>query len=107
MEKETKKQLFTLNVDGTGYKTQTNEMFQRRKPWVRPNEKQIISHIPGTIVKVYVQEGQEVKQGARLYTFDSMKMKNRVMSPLDGKILKIHIQEGQAIPKDSLILEFE
>jgi biotin carboxyl carrier protein len=107
MDKELKAKLTTINIDGTNYKTLVNEMYQRRKPWTKPDEKKIISFIPGTIVKIYVKVGQEIKEGTRLFTFDSMKMKNRVASQIDGTVKTILIQEGQTIPKDYLIMEFE
>ncbi|MPQ47608.1 biotin/lipoyl-binding protein [Marinifilum sp. N1E240] len=96
-----------FNVDGTVYKTELTKKFENRKPWVKPNPKHINSFIPGTIVEIFVKEGQEVKEGESLMILEAMKMKNQIKMPFDGVIKKIHVEEGIKVPNRLLMLEIE
>ncbi|RKD99974.1 biotin/lipoyl-containing protein [Marinifilum flexuosum] len=96
-----------FNVDGTVYKTQTTKKFENRKAWERPNPKNLLSFIPGTIVEIFVKEGQEVKAGESLMILEAMKMKNLIEMPFDGVIKKIHVEEGVKVPNRMLMVEIE
>lgn len=96
-----------FNVDGTVYKTEVTKKFENRKNWERPNPKNILSFIPGTIVEIFVKEGQEVKAGESLMILEAMKMKNQIEMPFDGVIKKIHVEEGVRVPNKMLMLEIE
>lgn len=96
-----------LTIDGTNYKTTLNKKFLTRKNWEHAKIKEIISRIPGTIVKFNVKEGQKVKVGQNLLVLQAMKMHNLILSPLDGEIKKIYVVEGQKIPKGTIMMEFK
>jgi biotin carboxyl carrier protein len=89
------------------YKTRLTKKYINRKPWVEPNECEIISYIPGTIVKLFVTEGQQVKKGEMVLMLEAMKMQNRIEVPFDGKIKKINVKEGEKIPKNRVMIELE
>ncbi|MCY1635878.1 MULTISPECIES: biotin/lipoyl-containing protein [Marinifilum] len=96
-----------FNVDGTVYKTELTKKFENRKNWERPNPKNLLSFIPGTIVEIFVKEGQEVKAGESLMILEAMKMKNLIEMPFDGVIKKIHVEEGVKVPNRMLMVEIE
>ena len=96
-----------FNVDGTVYKTELTQKFETRKSWERPNPNNIMSFIPGTIVEIFVKEGQEVKAGESLMILEAMKMKNQIEMPFDGVIKKIHVEEGVKVPNKMLMVEIE
>ena len=52
-----------LEIDGLQYKTQFTEKFIHRKQWEKPDPGAVITYIPGSIIDLYVKEGQEVKAG--------------------------------------------
>ncbi len=95
----------TLIIDGDKYRTRYNSKFEKRKIWSNPNPKKITSSIPGTIVKVYIKIGQEVKKGDPILLLEAMKMKNKILFPIDGKVKSIKVKEGERVPKDFLMLE--
>lgn len=99
--------LKTFKVGEETYRTFLNKKFEKRKTWVKPNEKEINSSIPGTILQFFVKEGQEIKTGDILIKFEAMKMENLIESPCDGKIKKIHVKVGEKIPKGRLIIDIE
>lgn len=92
-------------VTARKYKTKLTTKYLQRKPWVEPNPNEIISFIPGTIVKIFVTEGQEVKKAEVVLMVEAMKMQNRVKMPFDGKIKTINVKEGDKIPKNTVMIE--
>ena len=96
-----------LNIDGTLYKTSLNIKFEHRTHWDKPDDKKIISFIPGTIKKIFVKKGQKVKKGEKILILEAMKMQNKILIPQDGVIKQIYVKEGQIIPKGELMLELK
>ena len=94
-----------LNVDGTHYKTKLSNKFLTRKTWGKPDNKKLLSFIPGTILKVYVEKGQTVKKGDRVMVLEAMKMQNKILIHREGTVKKIHVKEGDKVPKGALMLE--
>ena len=64
----------------------------------------VTSPLPGSIIKVLVSEGQDVKKGDTLLTLESMKMENAVMADRDGKVTKIAVTAGQNVMQDDLLI---
>ena len=95
----------SLIVDGTKYRTQLNSKYEERQPWSRPEKNKITSFIPGTIVKIYVSEGQCVKKGENLVVLEAMKMHNLIKSPLEGIVKSINFKEGEKVSKGKIMIE--
>lgn len=53
--------------------------------------------MPGKIVRVAVQAGEEVKAGQPVIVMEAMKMQNEMKSPKDGKVQKVLTAEGAAV----------
>lgn len=53
----------------------------------------ITAQMPGVILKVYVQPGDEVKAGSPLCVLVAMKMENEIRSPIDGVVKEVYIHE--------------
>lgn len=97
----------TLNIDGTAYKTHLTEKFKNRTVWEMPDERLVKAFIPGTVLKIFVKEGQKVRQGSKLLILEAMKMKNVVAAPVSGVIKSIQVEEGKMVPKNQLLIEIE
>jgi len=52
------------------------------------------SPMPGTIVSVKVNEGDNVKAGDVLLVLEAMKMENEIVAPIDGKITLVNTSKG-------------
>ncbi|MEK9199410.1 MULTISPECIES: acetyl-CoA carboxylase biotin carboxyl carrier protein subunit [Bacillales] len=61
----------------------------------------------GTVWKIIVTEGEEVKAGQDVAILESMKMEIPITAEVDGKVKKILAQEGDFINVDDDILELE
>lgn len=58
---------------------------------------QVETPLPGTIVRVCVQEGDAVQKGDLLVTVEAMKMENELYAPFDGVVRSVCVQEGETI----------
>ncbi len=58
---------------------------------------QIISSMPGKVVRVMVRTGDAVEAGQGVLVVEAMKMQNEIKSPKAGKIERIAVQEGQTV----------
>ncbi|HEX9791422.1 MAG TPA: acetyl/propionyl/methylcrotonyl-CoA carboxylase subunit alpha [Kiloniellales bacterium] len=66
----------------------------------------LLSPMPGLLVKIAVELGQEVKAGEELAVVEAMKMENVLRAERDGTVAKIHTQAGDSLAVDQTILEF-
>ncbi|MFP4015426.1 MAG: pyruvate carboxylase, partial [Halanaerobiales bacterium] len=71
------------------------------------NELEIGSSIPGKVVKILVEEGQEVEEGQSLIVVEAMKMETNITSPVTGKVDSINVFEGQQVKSGELLLKLE
>jgi len=68
---------------------------------------QLTSPMPGLLVSLEVEEGQEVKIGEPLAIIEAMKMENQLFAERDGVVAKIHLAPGDSLDVGQLILELE
>ena len=66
--------------------------------------KVIESPMPGTIMKVTVNVGDEVKRGGVVLILEAMKMENDIVSPFDGKVAAIHVSQGATVNSGDLLV---
>ncbi len=64
------------------------------------------SPLSGTVNKVIVQAGQQVKAGDLLIILEAMKMETEVKAPRDAVIASINVKEGQTVEANGLLLHF-
>ena len=94
-------------VEKAIYKTQLTKKYKNRTKWEYPDKNKIMSYIPGTVLEIFVNEGDTVEEGQRLFVLEAMKMKNNIVAPHKGKVKKIYIEKGVIVPKNELLLELE
>lgn len=67
----------------------------------------LLSPMPGLLVKLKVQPGDEVKAGEELAVVEAMKMENSLRASDDVVIAKVLARQGSSLTVDQPILEFE
>jgi acetyl-CoA carboxylase biotin carboxylase subunit len=58
---------------------------------------EIVSPMPGKVVKINVKEGQHVVKGDLLLVVEAMKMENNILSPKEGTIGRINVKAGEMV----------
>jgi biotin carboxyl carrier protein len=62
--------------------------------------------MPGMVLNILVEEGQQVKKGDSLLILEAMKMENVLKSPADGTVKKVIATKGTAVEKNQLLIQF-
>jgi len=63
--------------------------------------------MPGTVVKVLVEEGDEVEEGRLLLVLEAMKMEQPVSAPHAGVVRSLPFGEGSLVPGGAVLAEVE
>jgi acetyl-CoA/propionyl-CoA carboxylase biotin carboxyl carrier protein len=58
---------------------------------------QLVSPIQGTVLKVAVERGAQVEEGALICVIEAMKMENEITAPSSGTVEELGVSEGGAI----------
>ncbi|KPD12225.1 acetyl/propionyl/methylcrotonyl-CoA carboxylase subunit alpha [Phaeobacter sp. 11ANDIMAR09] len=69
--------------------------------------KLLLCPMPGLIVKIDVEVGDEVQEGQALCSVEAMKMENILRAEKKGVIAKINASAGDSLAVDEVIMEFE
>jgi biotin carboxyl carrier protein len=89
-------------VSGTRFEI---ESIDRQKKKANIHKGNLLSPMPGKILKLLVQEGQSVAQGESLLIMEAMKMEHTIKAPFDGVIAKIPFQVGDQIQAKVALIE--
>ena len=57
----------------------------------------VVAPMPGTILKVNVQNGQAVKEGDLLCVLEAMKMENEIFAPKAGTVAQVVVSKGATV----------
>lgn len=58
---------------------------------------QIVAPMPGKVIRLLVNVGDEVEAGQGLVVVEAMKMQNEIRSPKKGKVERLQAREGQNV----------
>jgi len=65
------------------------------------------SPIAGIVIKVNIQEGQQIQADDLMMVLEAMKMETNVTAPVAGKVKKINIEPGEGVQVSQVLVEFE
>lgn len=65
----------------------------------------IKSPLPGIILSIDVNVGDEVKVGQRLMVLEAMKMENNINADKSGKVVSIKVKTGDSVMEGDLLIE--
>jgi acetyl/propionyl-CoA carboxylase alpha subunit len=67
----------------------------------------LLAPMPGSVVRLLVGEGDEVKQGQVLLALEAMKMEHAIRAPHDGTVHEVKVSVGQQVETSALLLVVE
>ena len=118
----------TVNVNGTEYKV---EMEEQAAPVVAPVVRpaaakttmassapaapkpaaaaggsgyKMAAPLPGTIMQIFVHQGDSVKKGDKLLMYEAMKMENNLLAEADGTITAINCRQGDNVLQGDVLI---
>ena len=71
------------------------------------NKLEIGASIPGTIIKMLVKEGDQVKDGQSLLVIEAMKMETNIVASVAGTVESVLVQEGQQVKTGELLMKIK
>lgn len=76
----------------------------RKAPALPTGELAVRAPIPGLVVKVLVNPGDEVADGQSLVILEAMKMENEIRSLRAGKVRSVAVTAGQRVEQNEVLL---
>ena len=77
----------------------------RRRARAAAHEGSLEAQMPGQVVAVLVEEGQEVEAGQTLVVLEAMKMELRVIAPTAGRVRAVFCQPGDVVERGQQLVE--
>lgn len=116
--------LAVIEVNGTVYNVEVHKKVQQSKTPrlvrqevstprsqskikkdLRSKSTPIKAPLPGNIMQIFVKEGDTVKKGDKLLTYEAMKMENELKSEKDGEVKSIKVSQGDSVLQDDILME--
>ena len=73
----------------------------------RPYSRALCAPLPGVVVAVTAQPGQQIAAGQELCVLEAMKMLNTIRAPRAGQIAAVHVTIGQHVQHNDPLIEYD
>jgi pyruvate carboxylase subunit B len=77
---------------------------ERRAAAEPVGEAEVVSPMPGVVVAVLVEPGQDVRAGEGLLILEAMKMENEIRAPRTGLVEAVRVAPGQRVSQGDLLV---
>lgn len=67
-------------------------------------EKDVIAPLPGQVLSIHVQAGDQVEAGQVVITMESMKMQMVLHAPADGIVVRVETEPGKTVAKGDILV---
>ena len=61
--------------------------------------------MPGKVVQILVEQGQEVVEGQAMVILESMKMETELLAPMPGVVAAVHVAAGQVVAQGDALVD--
>ncbi|MEA2013835.1 MAG: acetyl-CoA carboxylase biotin carboxyl carrier protein subunit [Thermodesulfobacteriota bacterium] len=68
---------------------------------------EILAPMPGNIIEILVNVGDEVKEDDELLILEAMKMENPICAQSDGTVKEIKVKEKDVVETDQILVVIE
>lgn len=103
---------FVIRINGKRHQVQVQDRFdllleQMGISQTNPHQvNEVKAPMPGLIVEIKVEVGQEVKKGDPILILEAMKMENIIKSPGEGIIRAIKVSRQENVEKNQVLIQF-
>ena len=104
---------FFIKVDGIKYKFNAKDKYDEllhslgMDNLVSTKVSDLKAPMPGLVLEVSVEGGQQVSKGDALLILEAMKMENAIVSPKDTTIKDVYTTVGETVDKNKLLIDFQ
>lgn len=99
-----------VTIGSRHFTVEIHDPRRRRSAHRLPGEtgpQEIVAPMPGKIVKLLAEEGQDVVQGTGLLIIEAMKMQNELRAPRAGRIAQIYVGEGTGVETGAKLVRLD
>ncbi len=102
---------YIIGVDGKELEVRAQDPFEalRNKMGFQKSEEsqenEVRAPMPGRIIDILVNEGDEIEEGTPLFILEAMKMENIVKSPSVGTVSGVNSESGQTVQKNDVVIK--
>lgn len=94
-----------VTVNGRDYRFEQSRASAGRSRRHEHPEGEISMPMPGVVIGISVEEGEQVTRGQPLLVVEAMKMEHTLRAPRDGKVANLAVQTGQMVDAGLVLLE--
>jgi len=109
---DTKEKKVVVNVNGNNYELEVQDKLDLLLEGMgldlvdASKDADLKAPMPGLVLEIVVQPGQEVKKGEALIILEAMKMENVLKANADATIQSIEVTKGIAVEKNQVLIHF-
>lgn len=113
LQADFQKKTITIKINSNRYEVKLEDHYDQlvKKLGLEANAailvKEIKAPMPGLVLQVLAEAGQEIEVGDSLLILEAMKMENVIKAPGKGIIKAIHVEQGAAVEKGQLLIGLE
>ena len=113
LQADYEKKTMVVEVNRNSYTLKINDSYDQMidKMGLLINNSQKVKDMkapmPGLIIDIMVEEGQEITEGTPLLILSAMKMENILLAKSDGVIKSINVKKEDTVDKGQVIIEIE
>ena len=87
--------------------TETEERIELRRQVAKLASGSLLAPMPGTVVTVAVDKGDDVDAGTTVLVLEAMKMQHTVTAPHDGTVTEINVEPGAQVAAGEVLAVVE
>ena len=76
-------------------------------PGAAAGRQEVRAPMPGKIVRVLVQQDQQVQTGEGILVVEAMKMQNEIKAAIDGRVVQLNAQAGDSVAAGQVLAILE
>ena len=82
---------------------------ETHQPYAGPvlSSNELTAPLPGTIVEMFVRNGEEIEAGNIVLIIEAMKMKNSIRATRGGKVAEVLVRVGETVAHKQALVRFE
>ena len=113
LETDFQKKALLLEINGSKYQIQIEDEYDALvkkmglSAVVNKKMASIKAPMPGLVLDIQVEVGQNIEKGTPLLILEAMKMENVLKAEGEGIVKSIEIKKGAAVDKGQLLIEME
>jgi biotin carboxyl carrier protein len=107
IESKEKKKISSIKRPSIGHEVLTPQSVAPTPLVTRPTASEkfnVTAPLPGNVMEMKCQVGDEVKKGQTLLVLEAMKMENNIAATHDGKVVEILVNKGDVVGEGATLV---